>query len=156
MTTERRDDDLTLGPAGDFMRRLWRLSHAMERVSKQMEARLGVTSQQRMLIRCVGKYPGLTAGQLASLLHLDAGTVSTTLGRLEAKGLLVRRRDARDARRVSLGLTSAGRALDAAREGTVERLVELALRASPEEDLEATTRVLAHLAERLEGALERE
>ena len=71
--------DYPLGPELDFLRRLWRLSHALERVSSRMKRRLGVTAQQRMILRCVGKYPGLPAGQLAELLHLDPGTISASL-----------------------------------------------------------------------------
>lgn len=113
-----------LGPALDFLQRLWQLNHALEKLSSRMEKRLGVTAQQRLILRCVGKYPGMTAGQLAILLHVDPGTVSAALGRLEGKGLLERRRDPRDKRRVSLGLTAKGRALDHPAAGTVEHAVQ--------------------------------
>ena len=109
-----------LGPALDFLRRLWRLNHALEKLSNRMDQRLGVTAQQRLVIRCVGKYPGLTAGQLAQLLHIDPGTASATLNRLEEKRMIERRRDPRDKRRVALGLTERGRRIDRPTEGTVE------------------------------------
>lgn len=54
-----------LGPALDFMRKVSALNHALERVSSHMERTLGVTAPQRLILRCVGKYPGITAGQLA-------------------------------------------------------------------------------------------
>lgn len=119
-----KEVEYPLGPALEFLRRLWRLDHALARRSRRMELELGVTAPQRLVLRCIGKYPGLTAGQLARLLHLDPGTVSAALRRLEARRLLVRRRDPRDRRRVVIGLTRAGRALDVSAPGTIEHAVE--------------------------------
>lgn len=138
-----------LGPALDFLQRLWQLNHALERVSSRMEKCLGITAQQRLIIRCVGKYPGIPAGQLASLLHVDPGTVSAALRRLEGKGLLERRRDPRDKRRVALGLTAKGRALDHPAEGTVENAVERLLEGARAEEVAA----MVTIAERLTGLL---
>jgi DNA-binding MarR family transcriptional regulator len=149
MTGHAASDDLTLGPNVEFMRTLWQLNHALERSSRRMEAEWGVTAQQRMIIRCVGKYPGMTASQLARHFHLDAGTVSTALGRLERKGLLERRRAPRDRRRLTLGLTADGRAID--REaGTLENAVAKLLETSAEGEVSCTRRVLEMLSELLD------
>jgi DNA-binding MarR family transcriptional regulator len=134
-----------LGPALDFLQRLWQLNHALEKVSSRMEKRLGVTAQQRLILRCVGKYPGMTAGQLASLLHVDPGTVSAALRRLESKGLLERRRDPRDKRRASLGLTAKGRALDHSAEGTVEGAVERLLKTARADELASMVKIVDQL-----------
>jgi DNA-binding MarR family transcriptional regulator len=133
MNTSARDD-YPLGPALDFLRRLWSLNHALEMLSARLDQRLGVTAQQRLVIRCVGKYPGVTAGQLAALLHVDPGTASATLKRLEEKGLVERRRDPRDMRRAALGLTSKGREIDRPQQGTVEEASEKLLSEIPTED----------------------
>lgn len=141
---------LRFSPALEFLRGLSRLNHALERASMRMEAKLGVTAQQRFILHCVGKYPGMTSGQLASIWHLDSGTVSTSLGRLERKGLLERRQDNRDKRRITLGLTAEGRVVhDAPIEGTVERAVERLLASSDAEEIEAARRVLDRLGELL-------
>jgi DNA-binding MarR family transcriptional regulator len=123
MSSSERQD-YVLGPALDFLRRLWRLNHALEKHSSRMDRRLGVTAQQRLVIRCVGMYPGVTAGRLAALLHIDPGTASATLKRLEEKRLVERRRDPRDRRRVALGLTARGRQIDRPHQGTVEYVTE--------------------------------
>jgi MarR family transcriptional regulator, organic hydroperoxide resistance regulator len=143
-------DDFTLGPTVEFMQSLWRLNHALERLSRRMEANWGVTAQQRMIVRCVGRYPGITANQLARQLHVDAGTVSAALGRLERKGLLERRRADRDRRRLTLGLTAAGRAIDQVA-GSLERAVETLLGASSGDELASTRRVLESLTLLLEA-----
>jgi DNA-binding MarR family transcriptional regulator len=143
---------LSLGAALDFMRGLWQLKHALERLSSRMEEDLAVTAQQHWIIRCVGKYPGLTAGQLANQLHVDPGTVSAALRRLERKELIERRRDPRDRRRVSLGLTRRGRALYAA--STLEVAVDRFLKSSNPRAVATTLRLLASLSGRLEDEFE--
>lgn len=96
--------DLTL----DFLRGLWRLNHAMERRSSRMYRTMGITAQQRMVLRLIAANPGISAGALAELLHIDRGTMSTMLGRLEERELVDRRRHSADARRTELELTSGG------------------------------------------------
>lgn len=147
---EEPSSDLSIGPAGEFMRSVWRLNHALERVSRSMEASSGVTARQRMIIRCVGRYPGMTASQLAAQFHLDAGTVSAALGLLERKGLIERRRAHRDRRRVTLGLTASGRAIDREVAGPVERAVESLLETQRTDDVACTRAVLRALTELLE------
>ena len=146
-----RSQALSLGAALDFMRGLWQLNHALERCSSQMEGELAVSAQQHWIIRCVGKYPGLTAGQLARQLALDPGTVSAALRRLERKRLLERRRDPRDRRRVMLGLTARGRLLY--RASALERAVTRLLAASDPNAVASALTVLASLTDRLELAV---
>jgi DNA-binding MarR family transcriptional regulator len=143
--------DYPLEPAMDFLQRLGQLNQALEQVSSRMETTLGVSAQQRLLLRCIGKYPGLTPGHVASLLHVDPGTVSASLKRLERRGLLERRRDPRDSRRVVLGLTARGRKLDVPADGTVERGVERLLAAASPAELAATLGVLERLTGLLRG-----
>ena len=50
-------------------------------------------------------------GELGERLRLDSGTLTPLLKRLESAGLVVRRRDARDERRVLIELTDEGWAL---------------------------------------------
>ena len=137
--------DYPLGPVFEFLQRLWALNHALEKTSSGMEKRLGITAQQRLIIRCLGRYPGMTAGQLASVLHVDPGTVSASLKRLEKRRLLNRRTDPRDRRRVFLGLTSRGRELDRPESATVESAVEQLLATTGLDDLEVVASLLGSL-----------
>lgn len=146
--------NLPLGAALDFLQCLWRLDRALERLSHSMEKRFGVTAQQRLMLRCIGKYPGMTLGRLASLLHVDPGTASAAVKRLEDKQLVERRRDPRDKRRLQLGLTSHGRQLDTPSVYTVEHAVEQWLQTAPVSATATTTKHLTTLIELLEGELD--
>jgi len=145
-----------LGHALEFLQRLWRVNHAMQRVSNRMSRDLGVTGPQRLVIRAVGKRPWLTASKLASMLHLDRGTISAALNRLEGKAVIERRADPLDGRIVTVGLTKTGQRLDRPTEHTIESAVEHLLRQIPASDRKATERVLAALAEALERAADRQ
>ena len=148
--TQDADRTAPLGPALEFLRCLWRVSHALEQLSSRMDQRLGVTAQQRLVIRCVGKYPGMTAGHLAKLLHVDPGTVSATLKRLDEKGIITRRRDPDDRRRVALGLTKKGRQLDRPTRGTVEEAADRLLREVRHADTLRSAALLERFAKLLE------
>ncbi|MCC6648877.1 MAG: winged helix-turn-helix transcriptional regulator [Polyangiaceae bacterium] len=140
-----------LGPELGFLQRLWQLDHALERASTRMERTLGVTAQQRLVLLCVGRFPGLMAGQLAALLHVDPGTVSASLGRLEGRGLLERQRDPRDQRRVTLGLTPGGRALVRPSDVTIEHAVARLLGEVPEAEVATMLGVIARFVALLDG-----
>jgi len=109
-----------LGQALEFMRALWAIDHQLHAASKRLSASAGITGPQRLAIRVVGRFPGIGAGRLAALLHLDPSTLTGIVKRLERARLLERRPDRSDGRRVVLFLTARGRATDAVRGGTVE------------------------------------
>jgi MarR family transcriptional regulator, organic hydroperoxide resistance regulator len=143
-------EPMELGPALDFMRSMWRLNHALELTSGHMERAMGITAQQRMVIRCLGKQPGISPSQLAALLHLDRSTISTALNRMERAGLLVRRTDKHDRRSVTLWLSAKGKRLDRPSEETVESAVERMLAQIGRRDLVAAARVMGCLSQELE------
>ena len=71
-----------LEPALAFLRELWALDHALGSTSKRMHDRMGITAEQRMVLRFVGKSPRMTAGELASMLHVEKSTLAD--GKLNA------------------------------------------------------------------------
>ena len=139
-----------LDPVLEFLRTIWALNHALERTSVRMETALGITAQQRFVIRLIGRLPGVTPGALAELLHVDRGSITAVLKRLEARALIRRTPDPEDRRRVSLALTARGRKLNVPSCISVEHAVELALAQSPASDVAAVRR----LAHRLIAALD--
>jgi len=64
--------------------------------------------------------------ELGEELGLDSGTLSPLLKRLEALGLVQRRRSAEDERRVEISLTESGSALSARASGIPQRLADAA------------------------------
>src|SRR5437588_7169226 len=112
-----------LGAVLDFMRLLWAVDHALQSASKRMEAIHGITGPQRLVVRIVGRFPGIAAGRVAEILHVHPSTLTGILKRLEGRGVLQRRSDPRDARRALFGLTLKGKKLDTAKTGTVEQAV---------------------------------
>lgn len=128
------------------MRTLWELDHSLRLASKSMTSSLGVTGPQRLVIRLVGRRPGLTAGDLATLLHVDPSSLTGVLDRLGRSGFLERRADPEDGRRALFSLTARGRALDKVRSGTVEAAVVRVLETQPRARVAAVRRVLAALA----------
>jgi MarR family transcriptional regulator, organic hydroperoxide resistance regulator len=135
-----------------FMQLLWAVVHGLERRSKRMIQDLGVTGPQRLVLRVVGLYPGMSAGDLAAILHVHPSTLTGVLQRLVAQGLLERVEDARDRRRAVLRLTDKGQHANRVRRGTVEAAIGEALDGVNERDRLATRRVLERLADHLDGA----
>jgi DNA-binding MarR family transcriptional regulator len=147
-------DYTSLGPVLEFMRVVWEVDHALQRASKQMEATIGVTGPQRLVIRIVGRFPGIRAGQLSTLLHIHPSTLTGILKRLERQGLVRRSPDPSDARRSLLGLTSPARLLDVARDGTIESTIAEVLEYMPAKKLAAAREVLGEMAQRLSSSLD--
>jgi MarR family transcriptional regulator, organic hydroperoxide resistance regulator len=144
--------DPHLGEVLEFMRVMWALDHALHRGSKRMRSQLGVTGPQRFVIRIVGRFPELTAGRLAALLHLHPSTLTGVRKRLEAQGLLRRRSDPADRRRCLLELTAKGRRLNVETAGTIEAGVRRALNDASPRQLDAARELLSAIARELEGA----
>jgi DNA-binding MarR family transcriptional regulator len=138
-----------LGQGLEFLRVLWELDHALHRASKAMSVSLGVTGPQRLVVRFVGRFPGLPAGDLAAFLHVDPSTLTGVLARLERQGLLARRVDPRDRRRALFTLTPRGKRLDRIRKRTVEGAVLKALGRQGSLRVTAARRVLTEIARQL-------
>ena len=135
-----------------FMQLLWAVVHGLERISKRMTADIGVTGPQRLVLRVVGLFPGMSAGDLATVLHVHPSTLTGVLQRLVAQRLLARSDDLSDRRRAVLRLTTRGARVNVARQGTVEAAVAQALEGIGDRDRMATKRVLERLAAHLEPA----
>ena len=74
---------------------------------------LGLTHPQYLVMLALWQHEPVSVRDLSGLLHLDPGTLSPLLKRLEACGLLRRERDTADERALAVTLTAKGRALRA-------------------------------------------
>jgi DNA-binding MarR family transcriptional regulator len=142
----------SLGEALEFMRLVWAVDHGLQSTSKRMESTLGLTGPQRLVVRLVGRFPGISAGRLAGLLHVHPSTLTGVLKRLEKRGLIERRSDPLDARRALFHLTPTGRPLDVQAPGTVEAAVSRVLARMSRARILGTQEVLTALAEELGGS----
>ncbi|MBK6513993.1 MAG: MarR family transcriptional regulator [Polyangiaceae bacterium] len=131
------------------MRMLWALAHALQSRSKRMEAELGVTGPQRLVLRILGRAPNVTAGALARAMCVHPSTLTGVLRRLESRGLLERKRDRRDGRRALLVLTAQGKKLDALQSGSVEAAVRRTMTRLDEAELDSARKVLTMLTDEL-------
>ena len=129
-----------------FMRLLWAIVHALQMRSKEMSKVFGVTGPQRLVLRVVGLFPGVSPGALAEILHLHPSTLTGVLQRLVGQGLLRRSTDPGDRRRSVLVLTPKGVRVNTSRRGTVERAVQATLEQVAASDPAATEDVLSRLA----------
>lgn len=138
-----------------FMRLLWAMAHALQKTSKRMTADIGVTGPQRLVLRVVGLFPGVSAGTLASILHVHPSTLTGVLQRLADQRLLIRSEDPLDRRRALLHLTPRGARVNAVSRGTVEAAISRALSGVTARDGTVTRRVLARLTTHLEHRVAR-
>ncbi|HLL84622.1 MAG TPA: trehalose-phosphatase [Longimicrobium sp.] len=136
----------TAAPGRDVLSGLWAASrllfHAAENGS-------GVAGLQRMMLRLVGRFPGISPGRAAEELRVPPSVLAGTLAELEKRRLLRRRPDPRDGRRALLELTVGGREALAGEEVTVEARVDTALAPFSPEELDTFQRVLESLVKGL-------
>ena len=90
---------------------LYATSMAITRAYKPLLDQLGLTYPQYLVLSTLGENDNLTIGGIATRLDLESSTVTPLVKRLEAAGLVARRRGVEDERRVEVTMTDAGRAL---------------------------------------------
>ena len=130
---------------------LYATSRAVTGAYREGLAALGLTYPQYVTLLSVWEQDGQTVGQLGESLDLDSGTLSPLLRRLEASGLVQKKRGEGDERTVRVYATAKSRELEPQVSGLrcdVEERVGLT--ATQSRDLRA---VLASLRTRLEGGI---
>jgi len=86
---------------------------------------LGITHPQYLVMLALWEaQPAVAVTELAKTLHQDASTLSPLLKRLEAQGLLTRRRSGADERRLEVSLTREGKQLRAKAEAVPGAMAE--------------------------------
>ncbi len=132
-----------------FLRALWALDHALNARSKRMLSEVGVTGPQRLVIRALGREPGSSPAEVARVLHLNPGSVTRLVAALERSGMVTRREDPTDSRKLRLLLSAKGKRVDAATGGTVEEAVHSVLSRIPSRRVAQSMALLHQLAEAL-------
>lgn len=99
-----------------------RISRDITAAYRPLLADLGLTYPQYLVMLVLWERDGRAVGEIGERLCLDSGTLSPLLRRLDAAGLVDRRRDPADERRVTVHLTAAGRQLRERAEQVPSRL----------------------------------
>ncbi len=92
---------------------IYNASRAMNSCYRPLLDRIGLTYSQYTVMLVLWETDDVALRDLGELLHLDSGTLSPLLKRLEKQGFITRRRDADDERVLRLSLTDEGRDLRA-------------------------------------------
>lgn len=90
---------------------LRRIIRAVDLHSSRLVQRCGLTGPQLLLLQELAEGGEISSGALAGRVSLSQATVTGILDRLQGRGLIRRRRDEEDRRRVLAAVTPAGRQL---------------------------------------------
>lgn len=92
----------------NLLSQICRLEHAR---SHELLDELGLYRGQHRILFALWKQDGLTHTELSEYAHVKPATITTTIQRMEAAGLIERRHDAEDQRISRVFLTETGRGL---------------------------------------------
>ncbi|MBO9468833.1 MarR family transcriptional regulator [Endozoicomonas sp. G2_2] len=90
---------------------LYTATHRIIRAYRPLLEPLGLTYVQYLVMLVLWESAPRSVGGLGQQLHLDSGTLTPLLKRMEKSGLVLRERDSEDERRVLISLTDEGRNL---------------------------------------------
>lgn len=131
---------------------LYSASLAMTKLYQSRLKPLGLTYPQYLVLLALWEKDEVTVSEVGARVRLDSGTLSQLLKRLEAAGLIVRKRDAGgDERRVRIFLTHEGLQLKGKAAGVPADMISVM--DTPYEELHDLTVRVAALREKLHRAL---
>lgn len=88
---------------------LRKIIQAIDMNSKKLVKRVGLTGPQLVILQEISNTGEVTAGEIARAVSLSQATVTGILERMEKRGLLSRRRNEHDKRRVMVNITATGK-----------------------------------------------
>jgi len=109
MTTTNSPSDLMLDKQVCFS--LYSASNAMSRAYRPMLEVLDLTYLQYIVMMVLWEHSTMNVKTLGSKLHLDSGTLTPLLKRLESKQLIIRARSKEDERVRIISLSTEGKAM---------------------------------------------
>jgi DNA-binding MarR family transcriptional regulator len=128
-------------------------AHAFNRAYKPLLDALRLTYPQYLAMFALWERDNQSVKELGDLLHLDSGTLTPLLKRLEGMGLVRRARDPEDERSVRISLTPAGVEMRCKERTVHEGLIGACGQSA--EELRALTAQLVRVREKLDAAAER-
>lgn len=108
MTARQNREQAREGQVKNIIASLRVLFKSLQQQSKTVEKECGLTSAMLWMMWELFAHPDMKVSELAAALSIHASTCSNMLDKLEAKGLIARKRDRRDQREVHLLITDEG------------------------------------------------
>jgi MarR family transcriptional regulator, organic hydroperoxide resistance regulator len=136
---------------GEFLTLFAHASKLLRAAADEAYGRHGVRLGENLALAALADEDGLTPGELAERLQVTTPAIVRTANRMEATGLLTRRRDVKDARLVRLYLTEHGRAVYGPIEDERLRLQERALAGLSDAQRRELETALAEVVRNLDG-----
>jgi DNA-binding MarR family transcriptional regulator len=90
---------------------IYSAAHAFAQAYKPHLDPMGLTYPQYLVMLLLWEQDGRSVNELGQPLHLDSGTLTPLLKRMEKAGLITRKRDTKDERIMRIHLTDHGHAL---------------------------------------------
>jgi len=132
---------------------LYAASNLITRLYRPLLDELGLTYPQYLVMMVLWETAPRTVGEIGQQLHLDTGTLTPLLKRMETAGLIARQRDPADERRVIVTLTAQGDILrERARHVPEALAVQLSMTVPDLERLRATVGELVDRLKPVQGA----
>lgn len=129
---------------------IFALARAHRALAGTLISELGLYTGQELLLAQLGSEDGQSQKSLAHLVRSDHSTIAKTVGRLEAAGLVERRKDEKDARISRVFLTDAGRRIQGQIEGAWRQLEERTATGLTSDEAETFIRLARKMRDRLE------
>ena len=133
----------------EFLALFTRASKLLRDAADEAMSRHGVRVGQNLLLEVLWESDGLAPGELAARLQVATPTVVKSATRMEAAGLLTRKRDPDDARLVRLYLTDRGRSVRTAIEAERDELEHRATATLTDQERERLLKALAKIIAQL-------
>lgn len=112
MTDANLPDGFRLRPESMLCFDIYATHHAVCQVYQPLLSKLGLTYPQYLVMTILWEKDGQTVGQLGDRLDLASSTLTPLIKRMESQGLLERKRDKSDERKVRVKLSKAGLKLE--------------------------------------------
>lgn len=124
----REIHDLIFGSLGLFHEKF------LNQFRKRNQRYKGLKKNHTRIIALTSQHQLLTATEIAKMMDMEKGSLTTLIDQLEDMGLLIRSRDPRDRRRSLISLTDAGKTeMEIALQSSTQHISEILSEADPGE-----------------------
>jgi DNA-binding MarR family transcriptional regulator len=140
-----------MDPTERFRSALTAASRGYKAAAAERMRTVGVHTGQNFLLDALDAHGELTTGEIARELRVEVPTVTKMVQRMEAAGMVERRSDPEDRRRVRVSLTAEGKRAAQAVPRLLDEVTAASLRGFSAADRDQLTALLERLADNLDS-----